>query len=146
MGGWFPFSFGDVALSRSWALHAGHRPAAQHGCYTFPSFQGKAIPPVRLGVADLELPRRGGDGGLCKPLNKVALSPRLTRSSLASSPGVSQRRLPESQLYAPAGDRGDQRDTGALLHAPDKGCPGGTERQSSAGSGRDKGPTEEAAV
>lgn len=122
---------------------AGRAEGSQHSCHTFPSFQGKAIPPVRLGVAVPELPRQGGDGVLCKALNKVPLSPRLTRSSLAPCPALSQRRDPESQLYARAGD---QRDTGALLEGPDKGCPGGTERQSPAGSRGHKGPAEEAAL
>lgn len=44
----------------------------------------------------------------------------------------------------PAGIRGTQ---GPFCTPLTKGCPGGTERQSSAGLGRgDKGPTEEAAV
>lgn len=111
MSGWFPFSFGDVASSGSWERR--RRPGLgtqvtglQHSTVVKCSHlsKGKPSPPLRLGVAGRDLPRHGGDGRLCKPLNKVALSPRLTRNSLASSPGVSQRRVPESQLYAPAGD------------------------------------------
>lgn len=86
---------------------------------------------MRLGVAGRQLPRQRGDGRLCKPLNKVALSLRLTRSSLASSLGVSQRRVPESQLYALAGDalpwgrRGSEGHRGPSAHPRQKAAPGG---------------------
>lgn len=155
-----PFSFRDVAPSSS--REQGRCPGPctrvtglQHSTAIecFYLSKGKpSIPPVRLGVAGRELPRQGGDGCLCKPLNKVALSPRLTRSSLASSrefPNAGS--LKASFMLRPGtrcrGAGRDQRDTGALLHAPDKRLPrGDTASKLSRHKGGDKGPSEEAVV